>query len=256
MTGNRFAAPRWLTPDWPAPVNVRALSTFRVAGASRPPFASLNLGGHVEDNPLAVAKNRRSLREAAGLPNEPRWLTQVHGTHVVDLDLPEPAAALRGDAAFSRQSGVVCAILSADCLPVLLTTVSGHRVGAAHAGWRGLAAGVIERTVEAFGTPPEQIMAWLGPAIGPNHFEVGPEVRAQFVSGDQDAQSAFVASGDRYKADLYALARHRLARAGVQWVYGGGECTFRQDDRYFSHRRAGPTGRQATLIWLESLPRG
>jgi YfiH family protein len=256
MRESRFATPRWITPEWPAPPNVRALSTCRGGGASRPPFASLNLGGHVEDNPLAVARNRRSLRESAGLPNEPRWLAQVHGTQVVDLDTAEPAALPTADAAISRAPGRVCAILTADCLPVLLTTESGHCVGAAHAGWRGLAAGVIESTITAMAVSPHEIMAWLGPAIGPAHFEVGPEVQAQFVFGDPGAATAFVASdGGRFRADLYALARHRLARMGVERVYGGGECTFRQADKYFSHRRDGRTGRQATLIWLESLTR-
>jgi polyphenol oxidase len=256
MRESRFATPRWITPDWPAPPHVRALSTLRGGGASRPPFASLNLGGHIEDNPLAVARNRRSLRESAGLPNEPRWLAQVHGTHVVDLDGAEPAELRTADAGISRQPGVVCAILTADCLPVLLTTESGHCVGAAHAGWRGLAAGVIESTITALAVAPHELMAWLGPAIGPAHFEVGPEVQAQFVSGDPGAASAFVASdGGRFMADLYALARQRLARIGVERVYGGGECTFRQADRYFSHRRDGRTGRQATLIWLESQQR-
>ena len=248
--GAALVAPRWLVPQWPVPLAVRALSTFRPGGCSRPPYSSLNLGGHVDDSPLAVTKNRRSLREAAGLPNEPSWLVQVHGIQVVDLDAP--GAARTGDAAVTRQPGRVCAILTADCLPVLLATEAGDRVAAVHAGWRGLAAGVIESTVTALNSAPQDIMAWLGPAIGHTHFEVGPEVRAEFLRRDPGSETAFVPN-DRgcYLADLYALARRRLARAGVGRAYGGGECTFGQADKYFSHRRDGKTGRQATLIWLE-----
>jgi YfiH family protein len=267
--------PQWLIPDWPAPPGVRALSTLRVGGSSRPPYASLNVGGHVGDAPIAVAKNRRSLREAAGLPAEPSWLTQVHGIRVADLDAIEPDAARAPESATLRESADavrVCAILTADCLPILLAAVSGGRVGAAHAGWRGLAAGVIEAAVAAMGVPPQQILAWLGPAIGPLHFEIGPEVREALLKGDPGADAAFVPSAkahggaapadavgsagsretaDRYMADLYALARRRLHRLGIERIYGGTECTFSRQDRYFSHRRDGQTGRQASLIWLE-----
>lgn len=243
-------APRWLIPQWPVPLTVRALSTFRPGGFSRPPYSSLNLGDHVEDSPLAVTKNRRSLRESAGLPAEPSWLSQAHGVQVVNLD--EPDCARSGDAAVTRQSGTVCAVLTADCLPVLLATEAGDRVAAVHAGWRGLAGGVIEATVTALNSAPRDMLAWLGPAIGPAHFEVGPEVRAEFLTKDPQSETAFVPNErGRYRADLYALARQRLARAGVGRVYGGGECTFAQADKYFSYRRDGRTGRQATLIWLQ-----
>lgn len=240
--------PRWLVPAWPAPPTVRALSTWRVGGASRDPYASLNLGGHVEDAPMAVAKNRRTLREAAGLPVEPSWLTQVHGTQVLDLDAT--GTAQPGDAAVSGRPGAVCAILTADCLPLLLASAAGDRVGAAHAGWRGLAAGVIEATVAAMRTPPDGLLAWLGPAIGPQHFEIGAEVRDELLRTDPGAESAFRSNPrGRFMADLFTLARRRLAATGVARVYGGGECTYAQADKYFSHRRDGRTGRQATLIW-------
>jgi len=248
--------PRWVIPNWPAPPRVRALSTFRYGGVSPDPYGSLNLGDHVEDAPLAVAKNRQMLREAAGLPAEPCWLTQVHGTRVVDLEValatPRGAAGVSADATVSGLPGSVCAILTADCLPLLLAAGSGNRVGAAHAGWRGLASGVIEAAVRAMGTPPSDLLAWLGPAIGPQHFEIGAEVREALLCADPGADAALKPNArGRFMADLFALARRRLARAGVERVYGGGECTFAQADKYFSHRRDGRTGRQATLIWIE-----
>jgi YfiH family protein len=244
----------WLEPEWPAPAGVRVVSTFRRGGASAPPYASLNLGGHVGDVPAAVAENRRSLMEAAGLPAEPAWLTQVHGSTVADLD----GAALAGasgpaDASFTRQRGRVCAILTADCLPIVLAADSGDMVAAAHAGWRGLAGGVIEATLAALGVPPKRLLAWLGPAIGPEHFEVGAEVREAFLKGDSGAEAAFMPNArGRFLADLGLLARRRLAALGVGRIYGGGQCTYADADRYFSHRRDGVTGRQATLIWLEA----
>jgi YfiH family protein len=211
----------------------------------------------VGDAPEAVAQNRRTLAAAAGLPSEPAWLAQIHGVEVVDLDavrhqgtsgLPPPA-----DSAFTRRVGRVCAILTADCLPILLAADSGDLVAAAHAGWRGLAGGVIEATVRALGVEPARLMAWLGPAIGPQHFEVGPEVRDALLQGDLGAQEAFVPNArGRFMADLAALARRRLVSLGVDRIYGGGHCTFSDGVRYFSHRRDGITGRQATLIWLEA----
>lgn len=244
--------PEWLIPDWPAPPRVRALSTFRYGGASRDRYASLNLGGHVEDAAPAVAENRRTLSEAAGLPAEPHWLTQVHGTEVLDLDSVINQGPSCADAAVSGLPGTVCAILTADCLPLLLAAGSSARVGAAHAGWRGLAAGVIEAAVRAMATPPSDLLAWLGPAIGPKHFEIGAEVREALLCADPGADAAMQPNArGRFMADLFALARRRLARAGVERVYGGGECTYSRADKYFSHRRDGRTGRQATLIWME-----
>jgi len=214
------------------------------------PYASLNLGGHVGDLPEAVAENRRRLAVAVGLPAEPVWLAQVHGTEVADLDAERPLGP--ADAAFTRRPGRVCAILTADCAPILLATECGDVVGAAHAGWRGLAAGVIEATVRAMAVPPQSLLAWMGPAIGPRHFEVGGEVREAFLRGDAGAEGAFVANErGRYLADLGVLVRRRLAVLGVGRIYGGGECTFAATERYFSHRREGVTGRQATLIWRE-----
>jgi YfiH family protein len=267
----------WLEPEWPAPPGVRALSTFRSGGVSTARYASLNLGDHVGDSLQAVVENRRRLKAAAGLPTEPAWLAQVHGTSVADLDREvvgtvSPAnldtartgpagRADRGasgpvgpaDAAFTQRRGQVCAILTADCSPILLSADSGDLVAAAHAGWRGLAGGVIETTVHALPVAPERLMAWLGPSIGPKHFEVGAEVREALVKGDLGAEAAFVPNArGRFMADLNALARRRLAALGVSRIYGGGQCTYADGERYFSHRRDGVTGRQATLIWLES----
>jgi YfiH family protein len=219
------------------------------------PFESLNLGAHVGDVPADVAENRRRLRDAAGLPSQPAWLSQVHGIDVADLDRPGDLgpAGPSADAAITRQAGRICAILTADCLPVLLASDRGDAVGAAHAGWRGLAAGVLEAAVAALRVDPRSLLAWLGPAIGPAHFEVGPEVREVLVRGDPGAEAAFAAnSRGRFMADLPALARSRLARLGIERVYGSHDCTFQRKDQYFSHRRDGKTGRQATLIWLEN----
>lgn len=246
-------SPAWIVPAWPAPAGVRALSTYRSGGSSSAPYASLNLGAHVDDAPAAVAANRRRLASAAGLPAEPRWLAQVHGANVADLDAAgasaDPATA---DACFSRRRGLVCAILTADCLPIVLTADGGELVAALHAGWRGLAAGVVESLVEALAVPPATLLAWLGPAIGPGHFEVGAEVREALLRGDAGGQAAFTPNPrGRFMADLGLLARRRLAALGIERVYGGGECTYADGARYFSHRRDGKTGRQATLIWRE-----
>ena len=240
----------WLAPDWPAPASVRALSTMRGGGVSLPPYGSLNLGGHVGDEPAAVAQNRSRLRTAAKVPAEPAWLAQVHGVDVRDLDGNAPGPD-RADAAVTREPGRVCAILTADCLPVLLAADSGDAVGAAHAGWRGLCAGVIEATVRSLGRAPKSLLAWLGPGIGPLHFEVGDEVREALVRADPGAEAAFEPNArGRFMADLPALARRRLEHLGVERIYGGGMCTFGDPGRYFSHRRDGRTGRQGTLIWL------
>jgi YfiH family protein len=249
----------WIEADWPAPDGVRALCTFRTGGASAAPYGSLNLGCHVGDVPEAVAENRRRLSVAAGLPAEPVWLEQVHGAHVADLDAGTDPGGTSGrvgpaDAAFTRRPGRVCAILTADCLPLLLAAESGDLVAAAHAGWRGIACGVIEAAVTAAGAVrPGKLLAWLGPAIGPRHFEVGAEVREALLAADPGAEAAFAPNArGRFMADLGTLARRRLEARGVERIYGGGECTFDDADRYFSYRRDGVTGRQATLIWLEA----
>jgi len=242
-----------LRPDWPAPPRVRAAVTLRTGGVSRPPFESLNLAAHVGDDPQAVAENRARVRRALELPREPVWLTQVHGIEVVTLAGSSDAHAPTADAAITREAGEVCAIGIADCLPVLFAARTGSVVGAAHAGWRGLAGGVLEATVRALETEPRELLAWLGPAIGPEHFEVGPEVRAAFLERDPRAERAFVPnSRGRWQCDLYALARARLDALGVTATYGGGWCTFADPQRFFSFRRTGRCGRMTALIWLEA----
>jgi YfiH family protein len=241
----------WLEADWPAPAGVRVISTFRGGGVSSARYASLNLGDRVGDDPSKVTENRARLVREAGLPTEPCWLTQVHGVGVRNLDT-EVRDSWTADAAFTREPGRVCAILTADCLPIMLAAESGEVVGAAHAGWRGLAAGVVEATVGAMQIPPGRLLAWLGPAIGSHHFEVGAEVRQAFLDQDAGADAAFARNArDRFMADLGLLARRRLQKLGINHIYGGGECTYAAPDRYFSHRRDANTGRQATLIWRE-----
>ena len=238
-----------IIPDWPAPANVRAVQTTRQGGVSLPPYDSLNLGGHVGDVPLRVARNRLSLNSL--LPSEPVWLEQVHGTVVADADMAgcSPSA----DACIARHSASVCVVMTADCLPVLLCDRQGTVVGAVHAGWKGLAAGVIEATVQAMGVPAQQMMAWLGPAISQSAFEVGEEVRAAFVKADPQAAAAFVSGKEsgKYLADIYALARLRLNALGITDIYGGDRCTYCEPEQFFSYRRDGVTGRQGTFIWLE-----
>ena len=244
-----------IRPEWDAPRRVRAAFTLRQGGVSQGAFESLNVGTHVGDSPAAVAENRRRVRETLALPDEPVWLSQAHGTHVVDLDVPPPgsAAAPAGDAAITRRSGRVCAIQVADCMPVLFADRDGTAIAAAHAGWRGLAAGVLEATVEALRLPPERLSTWLGPAIGPAGFEVGDDVRDAFVRGGLDAAAAFVANErGRWQCDLAALARGRLARLGVDSISGGHWCTWSDASRFFSFRRDGRCGRMAALIWMET----
>ncbi len=241
----------WILPDWPAPPEVRALSTQRRGGVSAAPFESLNLGAHVGDSAEAVAENRRRLGTAARLPAEPVWLSQQHGANVLDLDGARDAPAC-ADASFTHRLGQVCAVLTADCLPVLLASDSGAGVAVAHAGWRGLAAGVIEATVRALALPPRSLLAWLGPGIGPAHFEIGTEVREELLRACAQGEAAFERNArGRYRADLAALVRLRLERLGIARIYGGDVCTYASPEDYFSHRRDGRTGRQATLIWLE-----
>jgi YfiH family protein len=246
----------WSTPHWPAPPGVRALSTWRVGGVSRAPFASLNLADHVGDAPSAVAENRRRLRAAARLPAEPLWLRQVHGVDVADLDRPESVQgrggeALAGqDAAFAREPGRICAILTADCLPILVAARDGSAVGAAHAGWRGLAGGVIAATLGALALPPGDLIAWLGPCIGPERYEVGAEVRAAILAVEPDGEPAFVGNDrGRFLADLRLIARMQLIRCGLTEIHASAACTHSDPARYFSHRRDASTGRQASLIW-------
>jgi polyphenol oxidase len=246
----------FIIPQWPAPSGVRAASTLRTGGASRAPFDTFNLAAHVGDDPRHVEENREKLRRALQLPGEPHWLSQVHGTSVVHVsgsrgatgDSTSPAA----DAAWTDQPGQVCAVLTADCMPVLFASRDARRVGVAHAGWRGLSAGVLEQTVRAMGVPGDELVAWLGPAIEPEHFEVGADVRDAFVKSDLGVANAFLPlAGGKWLADLYALARRRLLAVGVRDVHGGDRGTYRERAHFFSHRRNGRCGRMATLVWIE-----
>lgn len=237
-----------IVPDWPAPSNVKALQTTRHGGISATPYDTLNLGLHVGDDPVRVNRNRQML--APLMPSEPVWLEQVHGTVVANAD----AAACRvvADASVARQRGSVCVVMTADCLPVLLCDEAGTVVGAAHAGWKGLAAGVIEATVKEMGVEPRKLMAWLGPAIGPEAFEVGGEVREAFMSHDVKAAAAFKSHGEqgKYHADIYLLMRQRLGALGITRIFGGSYCTYHQKDKFFSYRRDGVTGRMGTFVWM------
>ncbi|EJN29340.1 hypothetical protein, YfiH family [Pseudomonas sp. GM78] len=237
----------WLIPDWPAPAGVKACVTTRAGGVSVAPFDSLNLGDHVDDSPEAVAENRRRLTDYFSI--RPAWLQQVHGIVVADAD---PSRVVTADASWTATPGIACAAMTADCLPALFCDRAGTRVAAAHAGWRGLAAGVLEATLDTLALPPDEVLVWLGPAIGPKAFEVGPEVRETFVEQLPEAAQAFVPSQNagKFMADIYSLARLRLAARGVTAVYGGGFCTV-TDPRFFSYRRSPRTGRFASLIWLE-----
>lgn len=241
----------WLVPEWPAPLTVRACTTTRCGGVSEGPYTSLNLATHVGDKLEHVEENRRRLHEARRLPTEPLWLRQVHGTTIVNAACS--VFDVKADASYSHHSGMVCAVLTADCLPVLLCDTDGTIVAAAHAGWRGLLDGVIENAVRALHRPGMQLLAWLGPAIGPDAFEVGAEVRAAFIAREAAAVGAFRPSPNgRWFADIYQLARQRLADVHVTAVYGGHWCTVTDEERFYSFRRDGVTGRMASLIWLDS----
>lgn len=242
----------FIIPRWPAPANVKALQTTRSGGISRGPYDSLNLGEHVQDDPLAVAHNRQLL--SPYLPSEPVWVNQVHGVEVIDA--AKSGCLENADGAFTTQADVVCVTMTADCLPVLLCDKAGTVVAAVHAGWRGLCDGVIEAAIAKMSVEPADILAWLGPAIGPNAFEVGNDVREQFMQKDAQAISAFKSHGDKWLCDIYTLAKQRLVSAGVKAIYGGSVneefCTYTDAERFFSFRRDNLTGRMASLIWLAS----
>lgn len=243
--------------QWPAPANVRGLTTLRHGlGVSRPPFDDFNLGLRAGDEADAVQANRALLVEHAHLPSAPCWLRQVHGTQVHRFDAPS-TEEVEADASVTSEPSVVLAILTADCLPVLFCADDGSEVGGAHAGWRGLAGGVLENTLAAMRTEPDHVHAWLGPAAGPQSYEIGREVFDAFVANDAGAESAFVATRpDHWRVDLYALARRRLQAAGMRAdrIHGGGLCTISDPQRFFSHRRDQRGGRMASLVWIE--PRG
>ncbi len=245
--------PRFIAPDWPAPARVHACVSTRYGGFSTGPWAAFNLATHVGDDPRTVARNRERLRAALALPAEPQWLEQVHGCEVVEA--AAGGAPVRADACWSAAAGVVCAVLTADCLPVLLCDRAGSTVAAVHCGWRGLAHGVLAAAIRRLPVPAGELLAWLGPAIGPRAFEVGAEVRTAFLECHDHAsvRDAFVPLCDgaaRYHADLYALARAELARLGVRRVYGGGWCTHATPELFWSYRRDGVCGRMASLVWI------
>ncbi|MBG6028655.1 purine nucleoside phosphorylase YfiH [Proteus columbae] len=237
-------------PDWPQPENIGSCSTLREGGISLPPYDSFNLGTHVGDKLSDVEENRRRLCQQALLPEMPLWLEQVHGTHVVTLN-SEKNNETQGDALYTSTVKKVCAIMTADCLPVLFTTVDGTEVGAAHGGWRGLCHGVLQNTLAQFKAPKDQIMAWLGPAIGPTAFEVGAEVRLAFIEKNIAFESAFIPHNGKYLANIYMLARIILQESGITQIYGGDFCTVTDPSRFFSYRRERVTGRMASLIWIK-----
>lgn len=241
-----------LYPHWQVPQNIHAFTTLRDGGVSQAPYASFNLGDHVEDDLSAVKKNRDLLVEQFGLPQYPLFLTQIHSTCVIRL--PYQGENIKADAAYTDKPGQVCLVMTADCLPVLFTSKKGNEVAAAHAGWRGLCEGILEETVKHFQCPRDEIVAWFGPAIGPAAFQVGREVVDQFIAQDTQAERAFVANSSetgKYLGNLYQIAEQRLNRMGVKQISGGEHCTYTEADKFFSFRRDVKTGRMASLIWFD-----
>lgn len=239
-------------PDWPAPAHVKSLTTTRNGGFSVGPYASFNLSNVVGDEPGNVRRNRMLLREVLKLPAEPQWITQVHGNRVIDAF--DAAPGEEADGCVTGTAGVVCAVLTADCLPIFLCDRRSTRIGILHAGWRGLAAGIVEEGLRKLQLPTANVLAWLGPAIGPSAYEVGNEVRQVFVTQNHKIAEAFIPSPNHkghWLADLYDIARRKLHEQGVHAVYGGLRCTLREDNLFFSHRREGVCGRMASLIWLD-----
>jgi len=246
------ADPLWLEVNWPAPPHIRALVTLRQGGFSFRDYSSFNLATHVGDDPQWVLANRQLLKDKARIPAEPYWLTQIHGTEVVEASPQPEALPPKADASIAFQAATVCCVLTADCLPLLITDIHGSRVAAIHAGWRGLAAGIIEKTIQSLESSAETLLVWLGPAIGPVQFEVGEEVYRAFVDEDGTAAVAFQLSTKpkTWLADIYRLAALRLQRLGVVKIYGGGYCTYSDRERFYSYRRDKTTGRMASLIWI------
>ena len=248
--GAEAQSPGFIRPDWPAPAGVHALVTLRSGGYSRGPYASFNLAAHTDDDPQAVHKNRRLLRDYFALPDEPVWLQQVHSNRVISA--ANDARDSEADGSWSDTPGQVCVVMTADCLPVLICDQSGSRVAAAHAGWRGLHAGVITSAVNALQSDPSGLLVWLGPAIGPRAFEVGEEVIQAFIEKNSENESAFVQTDQQHwLCDIYQLARIELAGLGIHAVFGGGDCTYSDAQRFYSFRRDGRTGRMASLIWID-----
>ena len=241
-----------IVPNWNVPPHIQAFTTTREGGVSLPPFESFNLGDHVEDDKSAVKTNRTLLVEKFNLPYFPLFLTQTHSTRVITV--PYEGNDLEADAVYTNQPNQVCLVMTADCLPVLFTNKQGTEVAAAHAGWRGLCDGVLEETVKCFQSAPEEIIAWFGPAIGPNAFQVGKEVIEQFMAFDPIAETAFRPDPNevgKYLGNLYQIATQRLNKLGITQIYGGEHCTFNEKERFFSYRRDGKTGRMASLIWIK-----
>ncbi|HEY0269091.1 MAG TPA: peptidoglycan editing factor PgeF [Methyloradius sp.] len=239
----------FIIPNWPAPANIKALQTTRTGGLSKSPYDSLNFGDHVGDDAMVVASNRQLLNPF--VPTEPLWLKQIHSTIAVNAALT--SCLPEADAAYSKQKNIVCAVMTADCLPILICDEAGTTVAAVHAGWKGLLDGVIESTIKALEIPPQNLLVWLGPAIGPNAFEVGRDVYDGFIQHDANSIQAFTLQNttDKWLADIYQLARLRLRNMGVTRIYGGEYCTYSAKEQFFSFRRDGATGRMATLIWFD-----
>jgi YfiH family protein len=244
----------FIIPDWPAQSNIKSLATTRLGGFSKHPYNSLNLAGHVNDSPDHVAANRALLKQQGKLPAGPSWLQQVHGTAVVNARAgsgPDEVNAV-ADGSVCDVPNIVCAVQTADCLPLLVTTKSGKKVGALHAGWRGLTSGIVESGIKAMGVEPGQLMFWMGPAIGPDHFEVGEDVLQAFEQRYKADNKIFTETGEKkWHMNIYQAARQVLSQNGVQQVYGGDFCTFTDEERFFSYRRDGICGRMASLIWMD-----
>jgi YfiH family protein len=247
-----FIPSEWLVPNWDAPKNIKSIMTSRQGGFSQAPFDSMNLGDHVDDDLATVIRNRASLKQRLRLPNEPLWLTQVHGVTIANAD-QQQAANVEADAAVAHKVGSVCAVMTADCLPVLFCNQQGTAIAAAHAGWRGLHKGILEHTAKSLNCPTEEIMAWFGVAIGAAHFEVGSEVRAAFTSVQAKAHAAFMPSTNKGKwlADIYLLARLRLESIGLKNISGGEYCSYTDQQHFYSYRREAKTGRMVSLIWMD-----
>lgn len=240
--------PVFIQPDWSVPDNIRACVTTRIGGVSQVPFDSLNIGNHVGDDPEAVRKNRALLVDTLSLPSEPAWLEQVHSRDVVNAS--EVSQLVRADASYTADDNVVCVVMTADCLPVFFAAKDGSEIAVAHAGWRGLASGILEATVDKLSTPATDIISWMGPAIGAEHFEVGDDVRDEFLRICSSASEAFIKKNNgKWLADIYQLARLRLQGVGLKQVYGGSYCTYRDKEQFYSYRRDHQTGRMASLIW-------
>jgi YfiH family protein len=242
-----------LKPNWPAPASVHAFTTLRFGGVSEPPYSDFNLGFHVGDQDKNVVENRKRLSVTLNLPSEPVWLRQTHSTIVLPIYDADPN--LECDAAYTSSPKKICAIQTADCLPILICDVAGTQVAAVHAGWRGLARGIVKNTIDKLGIDPKLLLVWLGPAIGPAHFEVGSEVRDEFIQYNASLKDAFLPNNNnKWLANIYLIAKILLSELGIQQIFGGEYCTFSENDKFFSYRRDGNlTGRMASLIWIQDV---